>query len=123
MQIGLAINQGGNGGRGIAEIKIGIESKVSINPHSAGNRKQGGLRKSFAGKYFLQKKQILWKIFLEIQIRIEFKTWLRSILAAPEIGVVARNTNLQIYKCMFARKLQKNDSKYFFPHKCKPKID
>ena len=115
MQIGLAINQGRNGGRGIGEIKIGIETKVSINPRPAGNRKRGGLRKSFAGKYFLQKKQILWKIFLEIQIRIEFKIWLRSILAAPEIGVVAGNTNLQIHKCTFARKLQKKFEMLFPP--------
>ena len=124
MQKGLAINQGGDGGRGVGEIKIGIETKASINARPAGNRKQGGPCKSFAGKYFLQRRQILWKIFLEIQIRIEFKTWLRSILAAPEIGVVARNTNLQIHKCTFARKLQKKMiQNTFSPHKCKPKID
>ena len=55
MQIGLAINQGGNGGRGIGEIKIGIKTKVSINPRSAGNRKEGGSRQSFALKCFCKK--------------------------------------------------------------------
>ena len=114
MQKGLAINQGGDGGQGIREIKIGIETKASINGRSAGNHKRGGPCKSFAGKYFLQRRQILWKIFLEMKIRIEFKTWLRSILAAPEIGVVARNTNLQIHKCTFARKLQKKLFKILF---------
>ena len=56
MQKGLAINQGGDGGRGIREIKIGIETKVLINARPAGNRKQGGLHKSFAGKYIFCKK-------------------------------------------------------------------